>query len=58
MEPLYQHSVGDEHIVDLSAGGFGRDWIDVQHEVPFRVTREQERRVCDVGLDIDRFAAG
>jgi hypothetical protein len=57
MEALHQHLVGRQHVIDLTAGGLGRDRLVVVEGMPARMPGEQERRVGDVSLDVHRRRA-
>src|SRR5258708_16997967 len=56
MEALNQHLFGHEHVVDLSARGFGHDRVLIDRCMPTRICDEQHRNMRHVPLD--EYAAG
>ena len=55
---LHRQLLGHQHVIDLAARGRGLRRILVEEAVPIRMRREHRDIVADVGLHIDRLAAG
>ena len=57
VKPLHQHLLGHQHVVDLTACGFGLYRIVIGGGMPAGVAHKQ-KRIRQVALDVDLARAG